>query len=490
MDRPIVMCGLGRMGARVLEFLRATGLPVVVVDTVAKPDDPRLQGAGVRLVQGDCRRREVLEQAGVASAGGVLILTNDDLLNVSTALMVRALAPDVRIVLRMFNQNLLGRLGKAVTNVFALSTSLLTAPALAMTAVTGQGLGTFRLEGQANDSRLVVEVPVSPGSELRGQTVGRVAAGRGAVVVAHLPAGGADRVLLDVDLEAPLEAGDRLVLCGPPRSLTPLLAGGGPADPSSLLWANWLSRMGRVGWQALTELDLAVLLSTGVLTAVLLISTVVLHVGVTKYNIPTALFRTVSIMATSSQMHDEDFEGSERLQVFVSCLRIIGAVLLAAFTAIITNYLLRARLGGVLEARRIPEAGHVVVCGLSTIGFRVVEELLRFGARVVVIEKDADSPFVTTTRRLGVPVLIGDATLREVQQQAQAQHASALIAATTHDLSNLSVALLARRANPHQRVVALMSEPTMAGLLCQAAAVELALSVPALVAPAFMASLF
>src|SRR5262249_56039558 len=87
------------------------GMVMVVVDTQARPDDPRLKG--VRLVPGDCRRREVLEEAGVAQARGVLVLTNDDLINVSTALMVRSLAPDGRIVLRMFNQNLLGRLGKA-----------------------------------------------------------------------------------------------------------------------------------------------------------------------------------------------------------------------------------------------------------------------------------------------------------------------------------------------------------------------------------------
>ena len=116
--------------------MRAAGLPVVVVDNVCRPDDARLGGA--RLVSGDCRRRDVLEQAGVADCGGVLVLTNDDLLNVTTALTVRAINPDVRVVVRMFNHNLIGRLGEAVHNVFALSTSMLTAPIVALTALTGQ----------------------------------------------------------------------------------------------------------------------------------------------------------------------------------------------------------------------------------------------------------------------------------------------------------------------------------------------------------------
>ena len=55
MDRPIVVCGLGRMGSRVLDYLLRAGLPVVVIDTVCKPDDPHLQSA--KLISGDCRRR-------------------------------------------------------------------------------------------------------------------------------------------------------------------------------------------------------------------------------------------------------------------------------------------------------------------------------------------------------------------------------------------------------------------------------------------------
>src|SRR4051812_47095327 len=144
MDRPIIVCGLGRMGARVLDYLLAAGMPVVVIDTVCKPDDPRLGKA--RLIQGDCRRREHLLAAGIAEARGVLILTADDLLNITTALMARGLNKEVPIVLRMFNQNLMSRLGKSVHNVFALSTSMLTAPILALTAITGQALGTFRAD--------------------------------------------------------------------------------------------------------------------------------------------------------------------------------------------------------------------------------------------------------------------------------------------------------------------------------------------------------
>lgn len=488
MERPIVLCGLGRMGSRVLEYLQAARMPVVIVDTECRADDPRLNGA--RLVCGDCRRREVLEAAGVAEASGVLVLTSDDLVNISATLMVRSLNPEVRIVLRMYNQDLLARLGQAVHNVFALSTSMLTAPILAMTAMTGQGLGTLRVGEHADDRRQFIQVTVGPGSELRGRTVGEVAASRQAVAVAHFPHDGEPRFLIDVDLDARLDTGDELVVCGEPHALASLLESAGALNTPSLLWAGFTRRMGRVLWRTLSEIDRAVLICTLILVTVIVGSTMVFHFGVEKDTVADSLFRTISVMATGASMHEEDFVESGAMKVFVSTLRILGAALTAAFTAIITNYLLRARLGGAFEVRRIPEGGHVVVCGLGTVGFRVIEELLGYGERVVVVERDPTNRFVSTARRLGAAVILGDAGVGEVLRQAHAATAYAVIASTNNDLTNLAVALRVREANPKQRVVLLLSDPQLARMLRDAANVRLAYSVEGLAAPAFLAGLY
>lgn len=487
MNRPIILCGLGRVGARVLEFLQAANLPAVVVDTVCQPGDARLKGA--RLVCGDCRKREVLEEAGVAGARGVLILTGDDLLNISAALMVRSLNPDVRVVLRMFNQNLIGRLGHAVKNVYGLSTSLLTAPVLAMTALTGQGLGTFRIDDGADGWRQVAEVAVGSGSELLGRGVAEVTTQRGALALVHLPARGPARFLLDVDLDARLQAGDRLVVCGEPRKLNTLLARAGESEDVVLHWAGWLRRNVRAAVRTLRQIDTAVMACTVVLVVVLVLSTVVLRLGLENYSTPHALLRTVSLMATGGSLHEDELK-YDWVKVYVSVLRIVGMVLTAAFTAIVTRYLVQARLGGALEVRRIPDGGHVVICGLSPIGFRTLEELIALGERVVVIEMDPDNRFVVTARRLGAAVILGDARVGEVLRQAHAATARAVVAATHHDLVNLEMALLVRELNERQRVVLLLGDAQLAQMLREAANIRLAVSVPALAAPAFLAGLF
>jgi Trk K+ transport system NAD-binding subunit len=194
-------------------------------------------------------------------------------------------------------------------------------------------------------------------------------------------------------------------------------------------------------------------------------------------------------MATGSDMHGEEYTTGWQ-KVFTASLRVLGAALIAAFTAIVTNYLVRAQLGGALEVRRLPEGGHVILCGLGSIGFRVVEELLGLNQRVVVIERAGDNALVSTCRRLGAPVLLGDATVREVLRQAHSPSARAVVAATTNDLANLEIALLARELNPKLRVVLCLTDADLARSLREAADIRLSLSVPGLVAPAYVAALF
>ena len=307
-------------------------------------------------------------------------------------------------------------------------------------------------------------------------------------VLAHFPAGAGGRFLVDVDAETRLKGGDRLVVCGKPHDLAPLLARGGDLD-QDVHWAGWLQRHVRALRRTLSEIDGPVKICTGILLTVIVLSTLILHLSVRKYHIADALFRSISLLATGADMHGEDYD-TDWLKIFVSVLRILGAALIASFTAIFTNYLLRARLGGALEIRRIPDRGHVIVCGLGNVGFRVVEELLCLGERMVVIELARDARFVPTTRRLGVPVIIGDATMREVLRQAHSPNARAVIAATNNDLINLEVALLARDLRPEQRVVVRLTDPTLAATLRENANVRLALSIAGLAAPAFVAGLF
>jgi Trk K+ transport system NAD-binding subunit len=484
MEPHFILCGLGRVGWRVLEHLRAVGAPIVVIDNRCSTNDARL--GGVKLVAGDCRQREILEQAGVKEARAVLILTSDDLVSVSTALMVRNLNAGIRIVVRVFNPTLIARLGSAVENVFALSTSALVAPLLALLACTGKALGTFRLEDGSRQQ--VAELTTT--STLAGKRMTAALEPFRVHVLAHVLADGRKRFFGDVDSEAILVTGDRLLVCGEAGSVTRLLGQGESETLPELLWAGFVRRLGRVAWRTLGEVDLPVKICTAVLFSVIFLSVLIFHFTLDKDTLIDAFYRTISLIATGADMHGGDFEPGGWHKAFVGILRLIGTALIAAFTAILTNYLVRANLGGALEVRRIPDSGHIIVCGLGNVGFRVVEELIRQEERVVAIERRRDNTFISTARRLGVAVIVGDAGVAEVLRQAHGARAKAVVAATDNELANLEVTLLARELNPHQRVILRLTDPQMAQTLRQAANVRLAMSIPEMAAPAFVAALF
>jgi Trk K+ transport system NAD-binding subunit len=482
MERPVVLCGLGRVGWRVLDALRAAGQPTVAIDLNTAPNDPRL--AGVTAFTGDCRQVELLERAGVRDARAVVIVTSDDLVNISTALIVRRINPSARVVVRMFNQNLITRFSGAVRNTVALSVSALIAPVIALTAVTGDAIGAFKLDDGA---RQVSELVVTEGSGLIGQRIAVLTREHDLVALAHIPVRAAPRLLLAVNTDEALAAGDRLVVCGPPQALLILLQQLRGDLFAGVRWAGTLRRWFRTARRTLLEVDLAVKIITPILFVTILASTLIF-----RYALNSAwgdgLYQTVSIVATGSELHGEN--QPEWVKVFLSVLKLAGAALVAGFTAILTNYLIRARLGGALAIRRVPDGGHVVVCGLGNIGYRIIEELMEMGERVVAIDKSGAGPFHDTVRHKGIPTFIGDATVPAILRQTRAETAKVVIAVTSSELANLEIALLVREMNPKQRVIVRLIDPDFAEAVRDAADIKHAISVPALAAPAFAAAVY
>jgi voltage-gated potassium channel len=127
--------------------------------------------------------------------------------------------------------------------------------------------------------------------------------------------------------------------------------------------------------------------------------------------------------------------------------------------------------------------GHIVVCGLGHVGYRVVEELRRLGEEIVGLESDADGGFVETVRSWGIPVYIGDARRDELLVKVGIGRAKAVVCATSDDLANLEIALDSKRMNPDVRVVMRMFDQRVAGKVGGALDLDESFSTSALVAP-------
>ena len=69
---------------------------------------------------------------------------------------------------------------------------------------------------------------------------------------------------------------------------------------------------------------------------------------------------------------------------------------------------------------------HVIVCGLHEVGLRTVEQLRLAGARVVVLDDDADERFARVVRGWGIPQLPRGAHLTEPLYDAGISGAAAV----------------------------------------------------------------
>ncbi len=145
----IILCGLGRVGYRILERLLEWHLDVVVIEkSENSPFAARMQHLGVPLLMFDARQEESLALAGIKHARTLIIATNDDLANVEIALDGRRLNPKVRVVLRMFDENIATKLRDAFHLDVAFSSAAVAAPLVAASVLDLEILGTFSLDGR------------------------------------------------------------------------------------------------------------------------------------------------------------------------------------------------------------------------------------------------------------------------------------------------------------------------------------------------------
>ena len=152
--------------------------------------------------------------------------------------------------------------------------------------------------------------------------------------------------------------------------------------------------------------------------------------------------------------------------------------------------LMSSRRRGEREWRKVMAStyrDHVVVCGLGHLGVRVIEQLLASGVQVVGVERDADAPELAALEAKGVTVIPGDMRLDSVLQDAGIRHARAVVAATNEEMTNLEVAMDARRLNPSIRVLLRFHDHAIAQKIQNAFNIDAAFSAEALAAPVIAA---
>lgn len=164
----VVVCGLGHVGVRVVEALKRLGTPVVAIEL--RPTEsfgPAVEALGVPVLYGDVRRDELLAEAGIARAKAVVCATDQDMTNLEVAIDARRENPSIRVVMRMFDQRVAGKIGGALRLDETFSTSSLAGPLVALQATEPGVRGAYYL----GDGTLRVDMEIAAPSSWWGQSV-------------------------------------------------------------------------------------------------------------------------------------------------------------------------------------------------------------------------------------------------------------------------------------------------------------------------------
>jgi len=210
----VVLCGLGKLGLRTLQQLILLGETVAVLEK--NPQCPNLTYARKHCVPvrvGHSREEGVFDDLNVARAKSIILATNDDLANLEMAIDARRLNPQIRVIIRMFDQELAERLRDSFDMPLTFSTSELAAPLFATSSSDPSIVNSFYI----GDRLLVVaNLVVNAGSELAGRTIRELGKGRQTFVLSHTRG---DQSVMFPSADTVFEPGDKITIQAAPEAL-------------------------------------------------------------------------------------------------------------------------------------------------------------------------------------------------------------------------------------------------------------------------------
>ncbi len=419
----LLVFGQSHLAVRLGELTRQLGIEARAVPL--DPPGPRMARAWQGRLSPEGAREDPDFPASLPldGASAALFCATEDAVNLSLALEVRDAHPDLHLVVSFFDLRLGRKIQQELGNCAVLSAAEVSAPRFAAAAVCAGVLQT----------------------------------------VAH---GGRVYAFQDT-----------------PQGLAcePLLAPAGSREDGPATSALDAA-LPRPPWRA----DRYLLGMLALIAAVLGAATAYFHAA---QHLPwmSALYFVVTTFCTVGYGDFSLREASDLDKLAGIVLMLASVTLTAGLFAILTNALVGLRLDAQEGRRRHRLRGHVLVCGLGSLGLRVAECLQGLGAKVLVLERDRANPLLEDLAARRIPHMVADASRVGALRAAGIARARTLVCTLNDDLEGLEIGLAARAARPGLHVVLRIFDGGFADRIERHFHIHTALSASNLAAPFFLA---
>jgi Trk K+ transport system NAD-binding subunit len=463
----IIVCSLGRTGYQIFRLLKQQGAIVVGMSDRPVPQE------GSDVVVGNLRSSSTLLAAGVKTAHALILAGNDEAINLAILMQARILNPQIRIINRLFNLNLGMRLNQTLPDHSTMSVSALAAPVFAFAALGNQAIGQLELFNQIWP---IHEELIDGSHPWFGKSLRELWADPNRMLIYYLPFKDTIDLVSGVMADQQLQVGDRLIVALQPQT-----------RPTQKDIKYRLLKLKR-GLQKFKQYAKSALIVSLILFLTILGSALTYICVEPSHSFVDSLYFSVG-MITGAGGNEQVVEHSpDGIKVFTVMMMLIGTGVVGISYALLNDFILGTRLKDYLDATRVPERNHYIICGLGELGLNIAQHLYQRGYEVVVIERDINSRFMSTAKGLKIPVFEGDASLANTLKSVNVEAAEALLAVTNDDTGNLEIALSARGLAPRLRVITRTHDSHFALMVQQVFDFEAVLNTTEIAAPAFAAA--
>ena len=164
-----VLIGLGHLGFRVVRYLHEMNQDIVAIEANPSADMvANVKRLDIPVIEDDASREASLVAAGVRKARSIILCTQNDSLNLQVALKARRLNKDIRVVIRIFDDDFAQSLQEQF-GFTAFSATNMAAPAFASAAAGLDMTNPIAIEGELMS---LAHLTINRSSPLISKTVG------------------------------------------------------------------------------------------------------------------------------------------------------------------------------------------------------------------------------------------------------------------------------------------------------------------------------
>ena len=213
MKNHYIICGYGRIGRIISHELKTQKIPILVLDNSPNSRD-LLEADGIPYIIDDATNEEVLMEAGIERAKGLVAVVSSDADNVFITLTARGMNPGLFIVSRADDEKVQRKLLRAGADRVVMP-YLIGGQKMAQTIIRPAVTDFLEFTVHDKDIELKLEeLNVSPGSKLNGVTLmdSGIRQEMNIIIVAIRKAEG--KMVFNPSSQTRIEAGDTLIALG------------------------------------------------------------------------------------------------------------------------------------------------------------------------------------------------------------------------------------------------------------------------------------